>query len=142
MKSSIHPLAFLLGSLLLSAAWLALRPPVTTQAPSAAAFGTARSTPRPHVEHKTIELDPEILRRYVGTYRLDVGMDVALAVEAGKLVAQAEGAPRYELRATSEAEFYIAEIDADLAFELDGDGRAASFAAHLPTGTISAKRTP
>ncbi len=141
MKSSIHPLAFLLGSLLLSAAWLALRPSATTKEPNAAAFGVARPAARPRAEHKTIELDPEILRRYVGTYRLDVGMDVALAVDSGKLVAQAEGAPRYELRATSEAEFYIAEIDADLAFELDGDGRAVSFAAHLPTGTITAKRT-
>ncbi|HUO65897.1 MAG TPA: DUF3471 domain-containing protein [Gammaproteobacteria bacterium] len=140
MRTSIHPLVFLLGSLLFSVTWLVLRAPPPPPR-SVTALGSGRPAPRPHAERKTIELEPEILRRYAGSYRLDVGTDVALAVDAGKLVAQAEGAPRYELRATSETEFYIPEIDADVAFELDGAGRAVSFAAHLPTGTIIAKRT-
>ena len=140
MRSSIHPLVFLLGSLLLSVTWLALREPPPAAQPTLSAFGTTRPAQRPHVEHKTIELDPEILRRYVGSYRLDLGLDVALAIEGDKLLARSEGAPPYELRATSETEFYIPELDADLAFDVEG-ARAVGFTAHLPTGTFTAKRT-
>jgi hypothetical protein len=139
MRTSIHPLAFLLGSLLLSATWLVLREP-PPPATKTTAFGTARPATRQHVERKTVELDPEILRRYVGSYRLDVGMDVALDIDGGKLFAAGAGVPRYELRATSETEFYIPEIDADLKFDVEGAGRAVGFTAQLPTSTITAKR--
>jgi hypothetical protein len=131
---------FLIGSLLLSVTWLALRAPPPAPR-NVKAFGAGRPASQPRVERKTIELDTEVLRRYVGSYRLDLGLDVALEVESGKLFARSEGAPRYELRATSETEFYIAEIDADVAFDVEGAGRAVGFTARLPTGTISAKRT-
>ncbi len=100
-----------------------------------------RAASRPRVERKTIELDTELLRRYAGSYRLDVGMDVALEIDGGKLFAAGAGAPRYELRATSETEFYIPDLDADLAFDVEGAGRAVGFTARLPTGTITARRT-
>jgi hypothetical protein len=141
MKSSIHPLVFLLGSLLLSAVWLLLRAPPLAPAPSVAAFGSARPAPRPHVDRKTIELPAEILRRYAGSYRLDSGPDVAIELDGAKLFAQADGTPRYELHAMSETEFYVPELDLDLKFDVDGTGRAVSFAARMPTATMTAKRT-
>jgi hypothetical protein len=141
VRASIHPLVFLLGSLLLSVTWLVLREPPPAAEPKVTAFGTTRSAPRPHVERKTVELDPEVLRRYIGSYRVDLGLNVALEIEGGKLLARSEGAPPYELRATSETEFYIPELDADLAFDVEGVGHAVGFTAHLPTGTITAKRT-
>src|SRR5262252_346180 len=131
MRSSIPPLGFLVGSLLLSATWLALRPP-PPRAESNVAFGTARPASRPHAERRTIELDAEILRRYVGSYRLDSGPDVAIELDGGRLFAEAEGTPRYELRATAETEFYVPELELDLKFEVDGAGRAVGFAARMP----------
>jgi hypothetical protein len=56
------------------------------------------------------------------------------------LFAIAEGMPRYKLEPTSEKEFYVADLDADVAFDVDAAGRAVSFAAKVPTGTITAKR--
>jgi len=141
VRAAIHPLVFLLGSLLLSVTWLVLREPPPAAEPKSTAFGTARPAQRPHVERKTIELDPEILRRYVGSYRVDLGLDVALEIEGGKLFARSEGAPPYQLRATSETAFYIPELDADLAFDRDDAGRAVGFTVSLPTGTLTAKRT-
>jgi len=138
MRSSIHPLLFLVGSLLLSATWLALRSPPPS--PSVAAFGSARPAPRPRTERKTIELGPEILNRYVGSYRLEAGPDVAIELDGGRLLAQAEGTPRYELRATAETEFYVPELDADLKFDVDAAGRAVGFEARMPTATLTAKR--
>ena len=141
MSSSLPPLGFLVGSLLLSATWLALRPPAPHATPSVTGFGTARPAPRARIERKTIELDAELLRRYVGSYRLDSGPDVAIELDGSRLFAQAEGTPRYELRATGDTEFYVPELDADLSFELDGTGHAVGFAARMPTATMTAKRT-
>ena len=140
MRNSVHPLVFLLGSLLLSVMWLVLREPPPTARPNVTAFGTARPAPRPRVERKTIELDSETLSRYVGSYRLDESIEVAIELDAGRLFAIAQATPRYELEPTSEKEFYLPDLDVDIAFDVDATGRAVSFTAKLPTGTITAKR--
>lgn len=138
MKLEIHPLVFFVGSLLLCAAWLALRPvPPPPITPGAAFAARAAAHAR---ERKTIELAPEILSRYVGSYRLDETIAIAIELDAGHLFAVAEGTPRYELKPTSEKEFYVVDLDADVAFDVDAAGRAVSFGAKLPTGTITAKR--
>jgi hypothetical protein len=139
VRLSPHALVFLLGCLLLSAAWLALRATPPLASPSPTQLASARPAPRPRVERKTIELAANILRRYVGSYRLDSGVDVAIELDGGRLFAEAAGT-RYELRATAETAFYVPELDTDLSFALDGAGNAASFAADLPTGPIAAKR--
>jgi hypothetical protein len=138
VRLEVHPLVFLIGSLLLCAAWLSLRPAPPAPVTSAAAFA-ARVAAHSH-EHKTVELPPEVLSRYVGSYRIDESIEVAIELDVGRLFAVAQDTPRYELKPTSEKEFYLPELDADVAFEVDASGRALSFAARLPTGTITAKR--
>ena len=138
MRLEIHPLVFLVGSLLLCATWLALRPTPPPPVTSGAAFA-ARAAAHAR-ERKTIELAPEVLSRYVGSYRIDESIAVSIELDAGRLFAIAEGMPRYELEPTSEKEFYVADLDADVAFDVDAAGRAVSFAAKVPTGTINAKR--
>ena len=138
MRHENHPLVFLVGSLLLCATWLSLRPAPPAPVTSAAAFA-ARAQAHAR-ERKTIELAPDVLRRYVGSYWIDESIGVSIELDAGNLFAKAEGMPRYELKPTSEKEFYVADLDADIAFDVDAAGRAVSFAAKLPTGTITAKR--
>jgi protein ImuB len=58
-------------------------------------------------ERKTVELAPEILSRYVGSYRLDESIEIAIVLDAGRLFAVAEATPRYELKPTAEKEFYV-----------------------------------
>jgi hypothetical protein len=138
VRLEIHPLVFFVGSLLLCATWLSLRPAPPAPITSAAAFA-AKAAAHVH-ERKTIELSTDVLSRYVGSYRLDESIEVAIELDAGGLFAIAQGTPRYELRPTSEKEFYLPDLDADVVFEVDPAGRAVSFAAKLPTGTIIAKR--
>jgi hypothetical protein len=138
MRFDIHPLVFFVGSLLLCATWLALRPAPPPPITPGAAF-TARAAAHAR-ERKTIELAPEILSRYVGSYRLDESIEIAIVLDGGRLFAVAEATPRYELEPTAEKEFYVSDLDADVAFDVDSTGRAASFTAKLPTGTITAKR--
>jgi hypothetical protein len=138
VRLEIHPLVFLIGSLLLCVAWLSLRPAPPAPVTSAAAL-PARVAAHAR-EHKTIELSPEVLSRYVGSYRIDETIEVAIELDAGRLFVVAQETPRYELKPTSAKEFYVPDLDADVAFEVDASGRALSFAASLPTGTITAKR--
>jgi hypothetical protein len=138
VRLDIHPLVFLVGSLLLCATWLALRPAPPAPITSAAAF-TARAAAHAR-ERKTIELAPDVLSRYVGSYRLDETIEIAIQLDAGHLFAIADGTPRYELEPTSEKEFYVADLDTDIAFDVDTAGHPVGFTAKLPTGTITAKR--
>ncbi len=138
MRLEVHPLVFLFGSLLLCATWLSLRPAPPAPVTAAAAFAAKAAA---HArERKTIKLSSDVLSRYVGSYRLDESIEVAIELDAGRLFAIAQGTPRYELEPTSEKEFYVAVLDADIAFDVDAAGRAVSFTAKLPTGTITAKR--
>ena len=138
MRVGIHPLAFLIGSLLLCTIWLSLRPaPPPPLTPGAVLAAKAAAHAR---ERKTIALAPEVLSRYVGAYAIDDGIEVAIQLDAGRLFAIAPGTPRFELQPTAEKEFYVAELDADIAFDVDSSERVLSFAAKLPTGTITAKR--
>jgi len=138
VRLDVHPLVFLVGSLLLCAAWLALRPAPPPPITSAAAF-SARAAAHAS-ERKTIELPADVLGRYVGSYRIDESIEIAIELDAGRLLAVSPGAPRYELRPTSEKEFYVPDLDTDVAFDVDRAGVVLGFTAKLPTGTISAKR--
>ena len=140
MRLGIHPLVFLVGSLLLCAAWLSLRPSPPPPVTSAAAFA-ARAAAHAR-ERKTIELPADVLSRYVGSYRIDETIEVSIQLDAGRLFAVVPGTPRYELKPTSEKEFYLPDLDADVDFTIDASGRVSSFAAILPTGTVTAKRAP
>jgi hypothetical protein len=137
MRVGIHPLAFLIGSLLLCIVWLSLRPtPPRPLTPGAAFVAKAAAHAR---ERKTIELAREVLSRYAGAYLIE-GIEIAIQLDAGRLFVVAPGTPRFELQPTADKDFYVAELDADIAFDVDSAGRVLSFAAKLPTGTITAKR--
>jgi uncharacterized protein DUF3471 len=138
VRLEIHPLVFFIGSLLLCATWLSLRPAPPAPVTSAAAFA-ARAAAHAR-ERKTIELPADVLSRYVGSYRLDESIEVSIQLDAGRLYAVAPSSPRYALEPTSEKEFYLADLDADVVFAIDASGHVLSFTARLPTATVTAKR--
>ena len=129
-------------AILLCAAWLSMRPPVS------AIETIARGRPRPAlVVPKSIELDQAFLERYVGEYEGRGNFTVALTVKNGKLFAQSTGSiptGPIELRATSETEFFLmgpnAPIGVDVEFDVDGDGTVHGFAANTEYGLIEVKR--
>jgi len=135
MKITIHPAAFMLGSLLLCVVWLSLRTPEPMP------FATApRAAQAPRVQRTEIQLDSATLQRYRGEYRVPAGLSVFIGIEGSRLFALAPDTPRLELYPFSETEFFLKEIDAEVSFEVDGDGPAPRFTARFPTGTLTAKR--
>jgi hypothetical protein len=136
MIPKFHPAVFLGAVILLCAVWLWQRPPM------AAVAMPTRSTPRPAVvEPASIALDMAILERYVGKYEGRSGFTIDLALKDGKLIVQS--VVPYELRATSETEFFVmlnAPIGVDVKFDVARDGTVRGFSANTEYGLIEAKR--
>jgi len=138
MIPKFHPAVFLGAVILVCTAWLWARPPVTAVATP------TRSTPRPVVvEPASIELDTAILERYAGKYEGRGGFTVDLTLKSGKLLVA--GTIPYELRATSETEFFLKIQGAslpgvDVKFDVARDGTVRGFAASTEFGLIEAKR--
>jgi hypothetical protein len=141
MIPKFHPAVFLGAVILTCAVWLWARPPV------AAIETVARGRPRPAlVEPASIRLDAAILERYVGQYEGRSEFTLEVTLRDGKLFAQSPGALPipFELRATSETEFFvqgpIAPIGVDVEFDVARDGTVRGFAASTEFGLIKMKR--
>ena len=144
MIPKFHPSVLLGAAILLCAAWLWLRPPVS------AIEIVARGRPRPPlVVPESIELDQAFLERYVGRYEGRGGFTIDLTLKRGKLFAQGVGTMPsipYELRATSETEFFLMVPGSlnppgvDVEFDVARDGTVRGFAANTEYGVIEVKR--
>ena len=143
MRQTFHPALFLGAVILLCTAWLWARPPEPV------VERLARSTPRPAIaEPASIELDVAILQRYAGKYEGRGGFAIDLTLKDGKLFAQSVGAIpsiSFELRATSETEFFLkspgpAPVGVDIEFDVARDGTVRGFAANTELGLIEVNR--
>jgi CubicO group peptidase (beta-lactamase class C family) len=84
---------------------------------SAIVFGASYRIPQ---TAKTIPAS--ILQRYIGRYRFSPDMSVTVTLEGTKLFAQGTGQGKAELFASSEAQFFLANSDAQIRFQEDQDG--------------------
>ena len=71
-----------------------------------------------------IEVAPEILAVYVGTYEINPGFEIAITLEGTQLYAQATGQPRLEVFAQTETRFFLKVVQAELEFRVGEDGVA------------------
>ena len=142
MIPKFHPAVFLGAVILLCAAWLWARPPVS------AIETVARGRPRPAlVEPTSIELDAAILERYVGKYEGRGGFTVDLTLRGRTLFANGGGTMPsipFELRATTETKFFLmgpsAPVGVDIEFDVARDGTVRGFAANTEYGVIEVER--
>jgi hypothetical protein len=139
MILKLHPAVFLGAVTLLCAAWLSMRPPVS------AIETVARGQPRPAiVEPHSIDLDAAMLERYAGKYEGRSGFTIDVTMKGDKLFAQSVGSIPFELRATSETEFFLmgpgAPVGVDVRFDVARDGTVRGFAAHTEFGLIEVER--
>ncbi|MEM8598388.1 MAG: serine hydrolase [Bacteroidota bacterium] len=90
-------------------------------------------------EDATLELPEDLLEGYVGTYRLAPGFDIVMTREGTQLFTQATGQPRFEIYPSSETEFYLTVVDAQLTFEVE-DGVATGVVLHQGGRSMPAPR--
>ena len=102
---------------------------LTHRAPGAAAPYPPRAVaqaPKPPV----IDVDPKVLAAYVGTYRFAPGIEMAVTVEDGKLFAQITNQAKTEIFASSPADFFWRQVDAQASFAAPSGGQAPYVVLH------------
>jgi serine-type D-Ala-D-Ala carboxypeptidase/endopeptidase len=87
----------------------------------------AQAAPTARVE---ITVDPKIYDGYVGRYQLAPAAILTVTKTDNHLFAQLTGQPRVEMFATSETEFFLKAVAAQLTFDVDGQGRATAVTLH------------
>ncbi len=68
---------------------------------------------------KEIQLSPEILQKYVGTYQLMPNMELEIIVEDNRIFGQPTNQSKAELFAESEDHFFLKVVPATVTFEID-----------------------
>lgn len=95
--------------------------------------------PAPRKEYAAIELPEATLARYVGTYAFAPSFALEVTVDGGALWAQATGQSRFRLWPFAETEFFVKEVDAQVTFVRDAQGKVTSLVLHQngqnPTAT-------
>jgi D-alanyl-D-alanine carboxypeptidase len=81
----------------------------------------ARSTALPAARTE-VKVAPAVLDTYVGRYQLKPGFNIEVVREGDKLMAQATNQPKVELFATSDSEFFLKVVDAQVKFTRNPDG--------------------
>jgi len=76
---------------------------------------------------EALELAPEVLARYKGTYRLGPGAYAKIDVEGNDLLLQVPGAQNFLLSAASETEFLLKDIGLPIMFQKSPDNKVLSF---------------
>jgi CubicO group peptidase (beta-lactamase class C family) len=94
----------------------------------------------PPKQRQEISVDPELFDRYVGRYQLAPTFILTITREGDRLFAQATGQGKAEIFAESEREFFYKIVNAQLTFEVDGEGRATQLTLHQNGRHMPAKR--
>lgn len=81
---------------------------------------------KPASEREAITLAQEIFIKYVGVYELQPSFQIEIEIQNDRIFAKATGQPPVQLFAETENSFFIKEIDAQIVFNLDGDGAVKS----------------
>ena len=77
-------------------------------------------------------IDPKLFDRYIGKYELqgDPRLMLAFSREENRFFVQADGQGKLELFAENENDFFLKVTDAQVTFNIDGDGQASSLILH------------
>ncbi len=95
----------------------------------------------PFPEPAAITLEPRLLERYAGVYRIDEGATRTVTVEDGRIYTQRSGGQRLEVRPGSPTEFFYDKSLTRLRFVLDAGGRATEMLMY-PEGADEPERAP
>lgn len=95
----------------------------------ALAFRAARAVLGTEAEMKSVQLDPDRIRDFVGAYRVQDGGERQITMSDGKLFVQRTGGPKSPaLTAISENEFTLADFGIRFRFARNADGQVNALA--------------
>jgi CubicO group peptidase (beta-lactamase class C family) len=84
----------------------------------------------PH--HEAIKIDPVLFDKFVGRYESDEspGFILTYTREGDRFYTQAVGQPRFEMLPESETKFFLKDLDAQVTFLIDPDGKVTRLIHH------------
>lgn len=91
-------------------------------------------------ERKEVHVEPQILARYVGTYQLVPGFSIAITREGDHLYEQATNQPKFEIYPSSDRDFFLRVVDAQITFVAGDKGAATELILHQGGVDHPAKR--
>ena len=106
---------------------------------AAIAYGEPYEMPS---ERTAVEIDPTILERYVGEYRMSADLVIRVTAEAGHLYAQAGDQPQFELFPESETAFFATAAELQVLFQVGPDGLVTGLIVHEGGNEITAEKMP
>lgn len=87
-----------------------------------------------------IDVDPEILARYVGDYPLTPAFVLTVSLKDNQLMIQATGQPKLPVYASSEKEFFYKVVEARVVFDVNEEGKATGLTLHQAGMKLPGKR--
>jgi CubicO group peptidase (beta-lactamase class C family) len=79
---------------------------------------------------QTAEVDPAIYEKYVGEYKLPIGLNLTVRTREGRIFTQGTGQPEAELFPKSETEYFLKVVDAQITFVLGDNGEVTGLVLH------------
>ena len=102
--------------------------------------GATRALATLTADRKEVKVDPKIYDSYAGDYELATNFVLTISNEDGKLMGQASGQPKSQLFPTSETEFFIKIVDAQVTFVKDERGNVDHLILHQNGRNMEAKK--
>lgn len=81
---------------------------------------------KPREFEKAPEVSAEVLKRYVGKYRLAPGAEFTVSTKGGKLMVGLTGQPTFQVYPSSETEWFYKVVEATLTFQVNGEGECTA----------------
>ena len=91
-------------------------------------------------ERKQVALDPKILSLYAGEYELKPGFILTVTVEQDQLFTQATGQAKFPIYPSSETDFFLKVVEAQISFVKDKEGRVTQLVLHQGGADLPAKK--
>jgi hypothetical protein len=89
---------------------------------------------------ETVSVPEPVMDRYVGRYELQPGFIISIRRDGARLFAQATAQPEFEIFAESETKFFYRVVEAQITFNSDETGKAASLTLHQGGRNMPAER--
>ncbi len=102
--------------------------------------GATRALASLTTERKEAKVDPKVYDSYAGDYELSTNFILKITSEAGKLMGQPTGQPKAELFPTSETEFFLKMVDAQVTFVKNEQGQVTQLILHQNGRNMTGKR--
>jgi CubicO group peptidase (beta-lactamase class C family) len=81
-------------------------------------------------EKEVAAVDPAIYEKYVGEYKLPIGLNIVVRADQGKIFIQGTGQPEAEIFPKSETEYFLKVVDAQISFVVDEAGNVTGMILH------------